>query len=220
MEISVMQDILGRNDAVAAKTRQLLLDNNILALNLLGSPGAGKTTLLEKTLALLKTDLRIAVIEGDLFTRKDADRIEKLGIPVIQVNTSGGCHLDAVMVAEAVAAFDLKQLDLLIIENVGNLVCPAEFELGESVRATVLSVTEGDDKPLKYPLIFKETDITVISKTDLLPFTNFNLDGAVDDLSKLNPTGKVLPVSAISGEGLQEWADWLRNKVAALKEGK
>ena len=220
MEISVMQDILGRNDAVAAKTRQLLLDNNILALNLLGSPGAGKTTLLEKTLALLKTDLRIAVIEGDLFTRKDADRIEKLGIPVIQVNTSGGCHLDAVMVAEAVAACDLKQLDLLIIENVGNLVCPAEFELGEAVRATVLSVTEGDDKPLKYPLIFKETDITVISKTDLLPFTNFNLDGAVDDLSKLNPTGKVLPVSAISGEGLQEWADWLRNKVAAMKEGK
>ena len=218
MEIAVMQDILGRNDAIAEKTRCLLKEKKIMAINLLGSPGAGKTTLLEKTLAALKDELRIAVIEGDLFTTRDADRIGKLGVSVVQVNTSGGCHLDAMMVWEALASFDLDELDLLIIENVGNLVCPAEFELGEAARATVLSVTEGDDKPLKYPLIFKETDVVLISKTDLIPFTNFNLEVAMDDLSKLNPDGQILPVSAVKETGLDVWFDWLRQKTAAVRE--
>ena len=178
MEIQVMEDILGKNDQLASENQMLFAKQGVFVLNLMGSPGSGKTSLLEKTMAALKDHLRMAVIEGDLFTSKDADRIAKYDVPVIQINTSGGCHLDAAMVQKVLKELDLENLDLLVVENVGNLVCPAEFNVGEDAKAVVLSITEGDDKPLKYPLIFKESAIAVLNKVDLLPYTNFDMAAA------------------------------------------
>ena len=217
MKVVVKADILGRNDAAAAENAVLFARRGIYALNLLGSPGAGKTSLLEQTLAELGTDLRIAVIEGDLFTSKDAARIEACGAPVVQINTSGGCHLDAAMVAAALEKIDLTALDLIVIENVGNLVCPAEFALGEDAKAVVLSITEGDDKPLKYPLIFKESAAALLNKVDILPYTNFDMASACADIRALHPGIAVLPVSCRTGEGLSAWYAWLRAQVAAKK---
>ena len=157
MQVQVKTNVLAKNDAIAESLQQLFKEKNIFVFNLLGSPGAGKTSLLEATLHDLKKDYRLAVIEGDLFTAKDAERIHELGVPVIQINTVGGCHLDAQMIQDALGDLNLDELDMIIIENVGNLVCPAEFEIGESMKVTVLSVTEGEDKPLKYTLIFKES---------------------------------------------------------------
>ena len=219
MKVLVKADILGRNENAAAENAALLAQHGIYALNLLGSPGAGKTTLLEKTLAALGGELRIAVVEGDLFTDKDAARIERCGAPVVQINTSGGCHLDAAMVAEALAQLDLTALDLIVIENVGNLVCPAEFALGEDAKAVVLSVTEGDDKPLKYPLIFKESAAALLNKCDLLPYTDFDMAAARRDIAALHPGIAVLPVSARTQEGMEHWIAWLRAAVAAKREG-
>jgi hydrogenase nickel incorporation protein HypB len=219
MEIQVMQDILGKNDEVAAENQALFAAKKVFALNLLGSPGAGKTTLLEKTMAALKDELRMAVIEGDLFTTKDADRIARYGVPVIQINTSGGCHLDAPMVQSVLPRLDLDALDLVVIENVGNLVCPAEFNIGEDEKAVVLSITEGDDKPLKYPLIFKESAVVVLNKVDILPYTNFNLEAATEDIATIHPGAMVLPVSSTTEEGLFAWYQWLRQAVQKKREG-
>ena len=188
-------------------------------LNLMGSPGSGKTTLLEATLRALADELRMAVIEGDLFTSKDADRIGACGAQVVQINTAGSCHLDAPMVEKALQSLDLGNLDLIVIENVGNLVCPAEFALGEDAKAVVLSVTEGDDKPMKYPLMFKESAVALLNKTDLLPFTNFDLPQATEDIKTIHPGAEVLAVSATKGDGMEAWFDWLREKVKAKKEG-
>ena len=160
----------------------------------------------------------MAVIEGDLFTTKDAARIERCGAPVVQINTSGGCHLDAAMVAAALGQLDLTALDLLVIENVGNLVCPAEFALGEDAKAVALSITEGDDKPLKYPLIFKESAVALLNKIDILPYTNFDMAAAERDITALHPGIEVLPVSCRTGEGLTAWQDWLRTQVRAKKK--
>ena len=217
MKVVVKADILGRNDAAAAENAAFFARRGIYALNLLGSPGAGKTSLLEQTLAELGTDLRMAVIEGDLFTSKDAARIEACGAPVVQINTSGGCHLDAAMVAAALEKIDLTALDLIVIENVGNLVCPAEFALGEDAKAVVLSITEGDDKPLKYPLIFKESAAALLNKVDILPYTNFDMASACADIRALHPGIAVLPVSCRTGEGLSAWYAWLRAQAAAKK---
>ena len=217
MKVVVKADILGRNDAAAAENAALFARRGIYALNLLGSPGAGKTSLLEQTLAELGTDLRIAVIEGDLFTTKDAARIERCSAQVVQINTSGGCHLDAAMVAAALEKIDLTALDLIVIENVGNLVCPAEFALGEDAKAVVLSITEGDDKPLKYPLIFKESAAALLNKVDILPYTNFDMASACADIRALHPGIAVLPVSCRTGEGLSAWYAWLRAQAAAKK---
>ena len=195
-----------------------LAARGIFALNLLGSPGSGKTTLLEKTIAALNKKLRLAVIEGDLFTSKDADRIARHDVPVIQINTSGGCHLDAPMIEKALKELNTDALDLLIIENVGNLVCPAEFALGEDVKAVVLSVTEGNDKPLKYPLIFKESALTLLNKIDLVPYTDFNVAAATEDITTIHPGAAVLPVSARTGEGLAAWIDWLLARVREKRE--
>ena len=218
MEVKVMKDILGQNDAIAAALREKLAEQRVFVLNLLGSPGSGKTTLLEKTIAALNKKLRLAVIEGDLFTSKDADRIARHDVPVIQINTSGGCHLDAPMIEKALKELNTDALDLLIIENVGNLVCPAEFALGEDVKAVVLSVTEGNDKPLKYPLIFKESALTLLNKIDLVPYTDFNVAAATEDIMTVHPGVAVLPVSARTGEGLAAWLDWLCARVREKRE--
>ena len=213
-----MKDILGENDKIAAAVHERLVSQRVFVLNLLGSPGSGKTTLLEKTMAALKDEMKMAVIEGDLFTSKDADRIARHDVPVIQINTSGGCHLDAPMIEKALKELNTDALDLLIIENVGNLVCPAEFALGEDVKAVVLSVTEGNDKPLKYPLIFKESALTLLNKIDLVPYTDFNVAAATEDITTIHPGAAVLPVSARTGEGLAAWLDWLCARVQEKRE--
>lgn len=218
MEVQVMKDILGENDKIAAAVHERLVSQRVFVLNLLGSPGSGKTTLLEKTMAALKDEMKMAVIEGDLFTSKDADRIARHGVPVIQINTSGGCHLDAPMVEKALAALPTAGLDLLVIENVGNLVCPAEFALGEDAKAVVLSVTEGNDKPMKYPLIFKESALTILNKIDLVPYTDFDVAAAQEDIGTIHPGAMVLPLSARTGEGMAAWLDWLRTKVRTRQE--
>lgn len=209
-----MKNILGANDEVAALNRKNFSERGVVVMNLMGSPGSGKTTLLEKTLSRLADKIKIAVIEGDLFTAKDAERIERTGVEVIQINTAGGCHLDAPMIQKACASLNLSELQLLIVENVGNLVCPAEFDIGENFKVTVLSITEGDDKPLKYPLIFKESAATVLNKIDLLEFTNFDLQSAREDLTTLNPPIKIFETSCTKGTGLDAWTDWLLSKVA------
>ena len=209
-----MKNILGANDEIAAQNRKLFAKRGVVVMNLMGSPGSGKTTLLEQTLTRLADKIKIAVIEGDLFTAKDAERIERAGVDVIQINTAGGCHLDAPMIQKACASLDLSATDLLIVENVGNLVCPAEFDIGENFKAVVLSITEGDDKPLKYPLIFKESAATVLNKIDLLPFTNFNLQAAREDLTTLHPSIKIFETSCTNGAGLDAWTAWLLERTA------
>lgn len=213
MEIKVMTDILDANEQLAKKVNSKLSDQGIFVLNLLGSPGCGKTSLLEKTITDLKDEIRMAVIEGDLFTSKDAERIERQGIPVIQINTAGGCHLDANMINSVIGSLDLNALDMIIIENVGNLVCPAEFDIGEDAKATVLSITEGEDKPLKYPLVFRKSGIVVLNKMDLLPYTSFDLDSAVRDIKGINPEAVLVMASCRTNDGLGEWHDWLREQV-------
>ena len=195
MQVQVKTNVLAKNDAIAESLQQLFKEKNIFVFNLLGSPGAGKTSLLEATLQDLKKDYRLAVIEGDLFTAKDAERIHELGVPVIQ---------------DALGDLNLDELDMIIIENVGNLVCPAEFEIGESMKVTVLSVTEGEDKPLKYPLIFKESKAILINKIDLLPYVPFKKDKAIQDIRNLNPTGEIFEVSCTAHNGLEPWLTWLR----------
>ena len=217
MEIQVMKNILGENDRVAAENQALFKEKKVYVLNLMGSPGSGKTSILEQTMEQLKDQLSMAVIEGDLFTSKDAERIERHGVPVIQINTTGGCHLDAPMVQKAASRLDLDNTDLLIVENVGNLVCPAEFAVGEDERAVILSITEGDDKPMKYPLIFKESAVAVLNKIDLLPYTNFNLEGAREDISTLHPGIDIIEASCTKKQGIAEWCDWLKSRVEKKK---
>lgn len=216
MEIKVMKNILGENDRIAGENRKFFGEKKIFVLNLMGSPGSGKTSLLEKTLEKLSGKIKIAVIEGDLFTAKDAQRIENIGVQVVQINTSGGCHLDAQMVKRAAESLNLNEINLLIVENVGNLVCPAEFDVGENLKAVVLSITEGDDKPLKYPLIFKESAITLLNKIDLLPFTNFNLESAREDLMTLHPNLKIIETSCTKNIGVDEFCAWLLEKVGEV----
>ncbi len=213
-----MANILEVNDAIADQVGRRLAGNGVFALNLMGSPGCGKTALLEHTIAALKDELNIAVIEGDLYTDKDSRRIEVQGVPVVQINTVGGCHLDANMINLALDRLDLTQLDMLIVENVGNLVCPAEFNIGEQARVTVLSITEGEDKPLKYPLIFKKADVIMINKIDLLPYTDFDLAAAIQDIQALNASAKLITASCRTGTGLEHWYDWLRTQVKKTGE--
>ncbi|XER09980.1 Hydrogenase maturation factor HypB [Sporomusa aerivorans] len=212
-----MSNILGKNEAAAAELNALLTSKGIFVINLLGSPGCGKTSLVERTAHLLKGQLKLAVIEGDLYTSKDADRVAAAGTPVVQINTEGGCHLDAAMVKTALASLDLAAIDLLIIENVGNLVCPAEFAVGEHAKVVVLSITEGEDKPLKYPLVFRQSQAVILNKIDLLPYTDFALDSAVRDINGLNPEAFLLKASCRTGEGLDRWADWLKEQVKSVR---
>ena len=219
MEIKVMANILDKNDRMAAEVNAHLSGKGIFVFNLLGSPGSGKTSVLEQTIDALKDEIRMAVIEGDLFTSKDAQRIARHGIPVVQINTGGGCHLDAAMVQQVLPKLDLDALDMIIIENVGNLVCPAEFNIGEDLKVTVLSITEGEDKPLKYPLMFKEASAAILNKVDLLPYTSFDMDAAVEDITSINPRIALFRMSCRTGEGLGAWFDWLKGAVRDKKAG-
>ena len=213
MQVEVKTNVLAKNDAIASSLQQIFKEKHIFVFNLMGSPGAGKTSLLEATLQDLAKDYNVAVIEGDLFTSKDAERIHALGVPVIHINTVGGCHLDANMIQDAISDLDLDALDMIIIENVGNLVCPAEFDIGESVKVTVLSVTEGEDKPLKYPLIFKESKAILLNKIDLLPYVPFDKEKAIKDIRNLNPQGQVFEISCTVKDGLVPWLTWLRKQM-------
>jgi hydrogenase nickel incorporation protein HypB len=206
--VQIEQDILAKNDAIAEKNRAFLEQRQITSLNLVSSPGSGKTTLLTETLKLLDHN-KCAVIEGDQQTTNDADRIRQTGARAIQVNTGKGCHLDAQMVAEAIANLAPEAESTLFIENVGNLVCPAAFDLGEKHKVAILSVTEGEDKPLKYPDIFADADLMIINKIDLLPYVNFDVEACIRNAQRVNPAIRPLRLSATSGEGMQEWLDWL-----------
>lgn len=211
--VTVEQDILQENNLLAQRNRGFFEGRNILSLNLVSSPGSGKTTLLERTLTDLKGQLEFAVIEGDQQTANDADRIHATGTKVTQINTGKGCHLDAHMVLHAVQGMKLKPDSVLFIENVGNLVCPAMFDLGESERVVVISVTEGDDKPLKYPDMFHSSTICIINKIDLLPYVNFQVEKAKEFARKINPNLEIIELSCTSGAGLNTWYDWLKSKV-------
>lgn len=214
--IPVIRNILDANNRLADQLRNVYAENSILALNLMSSPGAGKTSLLERTLNDLRDELRMAVIEGDLQTDNDARRVAATGAQAVQINTEGGCHLDSSMILEALKQMDLAALDVLFIENVGNLVCPAEFDLGEKAKVTLLSVTEGDDKPEKYPMMFAQSKVLLLNKIDLLPYVDFDLERATRFARALNPEIVVFPVSCRTGEGLEPWYAWLKD--AALAE--
>lgn len=211
--VEVEQDILHQNELLAERNRGYFDAKNILALNLVSSPGSGKTSLLEKTLVDLKQQLEFAVIEGDQQTTNDADRIDATGTKVTQINTGKGCHLDAHMVLHAIQGMKLKDNLVLFIENVGNLVCPAMFDLGEKERVVIMSVTEGDDKPLKYPDMFHSSTLCIINKIDLLPYVPFDIEKAKSNAKKVNPQLEIIEVSCTSGEGLTKWYDWLKSKV-------
>lgn len=213
--VDVEQDILQENNLLAQRNRGFFEGRNILALNLVSSPGSGKTTLLEKTLTDLKDELKFAVIEGDQQTSNDADRIHATGTKVTQINTGKGCHLDAHMVLHAVQGMKLQMDSVLFIENVGNLVCPAMFDLGENERVVVISVTEGEDKPIKYPDMFYSSTLCIINKTDLLPYVPFNLEKCKEYALQVNPKLEIIELSCTSGQGLQQWYDWLKSKVLA-----
>jgi hydrogenase nickel incorporation protein HypB len=217
MKIQVLRNILEANDRVAEQLRTMFLQMRILTLNLMSSPGAGKTSLLERTLTDLKRKFAMAVIEGDLQTSNDAERVAATGAQAIQINTEGGCHLDSSMVLEAANQLDLKGLDILFVENVGNLVCPAEFSVGEDHKITLLSVTEGDDKPEKYPLMFAQSRVLLLNKIDLLPYVDFSLEKASRHARNLNADLLIFPVSCRTGEGLKPWYDWLEAEVARKK---
>ncbi len=215
--ISVGESLLAKNDRLAAGNRKLFSDAGLLVLNLVSSPGSGKTTLLEKTLADLKGEYAFAVLEGDQQTANDADRIAATGVPVHQINTGAGCHLDAHMVGHGVAHFDLAATDILMIENVGNLVCPASFDLGEDLKVAVLSTTEGEDKPAKYPQMFRAARVMIINKIDLLPHLDFDMAKCRDQALKVNPDLVIFELSCRSGEGLDAWYAWLGETLAKKK---
>jgi hydrogenase nickel incorporation protein HypB len=209
MKVALRTDVLTNNNKAAEYNRELFTSTKTLVINLMSSPGAGKTTLLEETVRELSGKYKIAVIEGDLATERDADRIRAMGANAVQINTHGGCHLDARMIAATLSEFDLDEVDILFIENVGNLVCPSGYDLGQQHKVAVLSVPEGNDKIAKYPQMFMRTELVLLNKIDLLPYLDFNVEEARRDLSEINPQSSLLPVSARTQEGLHEWFSWI-----------
>ncbi len=207
--VQIEQDILAKNNAYAKQNRERLAARGIFTLNLVSSPGSGKTTLLCKTIEMLNGKASVAVIEGDQQTSQDAERIRATGAPAIQINTGKGCHLDAHMVGHAMEKLDLCEDSLLMVENVGNLVCPAAFDLGEAHKVVILSVTEGEDKPIKYPDMFRAATLMLLNKCDLLPYLNFKVDAAIEFARRVNPAIEVIQVSATTGQGMDEWLKWL-----------
>lgn len=210
MKIKLQEDVLKDQNAAANFNREAFIKNKTLVINIMSSPGAGKTTLLEETVKALANEFTIAVIEGDLATDRDAERLRSLGIKTVQINTVGGCHLDARMIAQTIPEFELNSIDILFIENIGNLVCPAGYDLGQNHKVVVLSVPEGNDKIPKYPVMFRRTDVTIINKIDLLPYVSFDLEEAKNDLRAINPQAQLKALSAKTGEGMEDWIKWIK----------
>jgi hydrogenase nickel incorporation protein HypB len=213
MEVKVLKNILNANDMMAEENRKLFASKGIFSLNVMASPGSGKTTLIMETIKRLKNEVAIGVIEGDTAGSLDAERISKENVPVVQINTGGGCHLEAQMVNSAAKAIPLDNIKLLIVENVGNLICPGEFELGVSKKVVLMSTPEGDNKPYKYPLMFKIADVVVVSKTDLMPYVNFKLNDFTKSVRSINQKAEIIPVSAQTGEGFDKWIEWLKKNL-------
>jgi hydrogenase nickel incorporation protein HypB len=209
MKIRVAKKILEANDRIALLNRERFKKAGVFVVNIMSAPGAGKTSLLEKTISRINGKLRAGVIEGDIVGTEDAERLEKLGIPVVQINTQGACHLDANMISEVLDDLPLNDLDMLFIENVGNLVCPAEFNVGEDIKVMLLSITEGDDKPSKYPLMFKESSALILNKIDLAPYLDVNIERIKRDSLKINPELKIFEVSCKKEEGIDDWVSWV-----------
>ena len=207
--ITIERKVLEKNDALAQRNRDLFAQNRNFVINLVSSPGSGKTSLLEATLGKLKKEISVAVIEGDVQTDLDAQRVAKFDVPVVQIVTNGGCHLEAKLVFDAMQNVDLASTDLLVIENVGNLVCPSNYDLGEALKVVVLSVTEGDDKPLKYPGMFRNASVLIVNKIDLLPYVSSDVAVLTKNALSINPSLTVFPLSCRTGEGLEAWCDWL-----------
>jgi hydrogenase nickel incorporation protein HypB len=212
--LTVKEDILSVNDQNAKANRERADQHHVVMINVMSSPGAGKTTLITQTINKFKEQTRIAVVEGDIASTIDADKISKLGIPVVQINTAGTCHLDANMIRGALDALALGEIDVIIIENVGNLICTAEFALGAHKKVMLLSVPEGDDKPHKYPLMFTEAEVVLVNKIDVMPYFDFDEAAFSKAVNGLNPAGKIFPVSAKTGEGLEAWFAWFEDAVA------
>ncbi|MGI8800511.1 MAG: hydrogenase nickel incorporation protein HypB [Pseudonocardia sp.] len=216
--VQLEQDILAKNDGLAQRNSDWLAGQGILALNLMSSPGSGKTTLLERTVRDLAGELPISVLEGDQETLLDADRIGSTGARVVQINTGAGCHLDAEMVENGLRTLDPAEKSVVFVENVGNLVCPALFDIGESGRVVIMSVTEGADKPLKYPHMFRTADLMLVNKVDLLPYVDFDVARCIDYARRANPNVEVLEISATKGDGMDAWYSWLRERLAAVTQ--
>lgn len=217
MEIKVVRKVLDANEKMADQNRLMFKDNGVFVVNVMSSPGSGKTTILERTLTNIMPEIKSAVIVGDVSTTHDADRLAKSGAPVVQVNTDafgGDCHLAAHVIENAAARLELNGIDLLIVENIGNLVCPAEFDIGEDVKVVVLSVTEGEDKPVKYPLMFRVCNAAILNKTDLLPYLDYEKDLAVDAIQKIHPGMPVFEMSAKTGDGFNAWIEWLKERIS------
>ena len=217
MHIDVKEPILKKNDEIAANLRQRFAENHVYVVDLLASPGSGKTSVILSTIDALRDEFNIAVIEGDIASTVDSEKIKAQGIPAVQINTGGACHLESNMISRAVDVLNLELLDLIIIENVGNLVCPTDFDLGENAKVMILSVPEGDDKPLKYPGIFQVSEAVILNKIDTLPVFDFNQEAFETSVRQLNPQAPIFPVSATKGDGVEEWATWLAERARAVQ---
>ena len=218
MEIKIMKNILDRNQNKANEVRNLLTLKKVLMVNIISSPGAGKTTLLERTCEKLGGKFRIGIIEGDITTDRDAQRLKKYNIPIVVINTEGGCHLDSHSISKVLDCFDLDNLDVLFVENVGNLICPSQFDLGETFKLAVVSTTEGDDKPGKYPMLFREARAVLLNKIDLIPYTNFNSDSFSTDLKKINAQIPLFEISCTRGNGLEGWFKWIKDQISVYRD--
>ena len=217
MKIDLKQPILDRNDRLALSNRELFKEKKVYVVDLLASPGSGKTSTILATIEALRDEFNIAVIEGDIASNVDAERIKNQGIPAVQINTGGACHLESDMIRRAVDALDLDSLDLIIIENVGNLVCPTDFDLGENAKVMILSVPEGDDKPLKYPGVFQVAQTIILNKVDTMSVFNFNEEAFRESVTTLNPQAPVFPISATTHAGVDDWAGWLRERILEVQ---
>lgn len=220
MKIEVLKDISSANDAIAAQNRQTLDTNRVFTINLMSSPGAGKTSFILETIGRLRDTLNFTVIEGDVASKIDADKIDKHGIPVLQINVGGNCALEAHMISSALPKMNLNGIDVLFIENVGNLICPAEFALGEHKKVVIASIPEGHDKPIKYPLMFTEADVVLINKVDLAPYLDFDTGAFRTSVKGLNPDVSIFEISCKTGSGMDEWCSWLSSAVRKYKSGK
>ncbi|WP_251212743.1 hydrogenase nickel incorporation protein HypB [Adlercreutzia murintestinalis] len=213
MQIDLKQPILKKNDDIAAQLRQRFAEHHVFVLDLLASPGSGKTSTILATIDALRDEFNIAVIEGDIASSVDAEKIKRQGTAAVQINTGGACHLESDMIRRAVDVLDLERLDLIIVENVGNLVCPTDFDLGENAKVMILSVPEGDDKPLKYPGVFQVSDAVILNKVDTMPVFDFDETAFRDEVHRLNPMAPIFPIAATKGDGVEAWASWLAERI-------